>query len=73
MTRNWRGRPPVSYEAVVSLIAATATRAGLAIQSSLDGTDCPKGVKVTGREMESLSMRRSGFHGEWNRTMLPRQ
>ena len=32
VTQNWRGRPLVSHEAIVNLIANTTTRAGLKIR-----------------------------------------
>ena len=33
ITRNWRGRPLVSCQVIVALIAATTTRTGLKIRS----------------------------------------
>jgi len=36
ITKNWRGKPLVSHEVIVNLIAATTTRAGLRVQSQLD-------------------------------------
>jgi len=32
ITQNWRGRPLISHEAIVNLIANTTTKAGLTIQ-----------------------------------------
>ena len=37
ITENWRGRPLVSREVVVSPIGGTRTKAGLEIRSELDG------------------------------------
>jgi hypothetical protein len=36
ITQNWRGRPLVSHEVIVNLIANTATEQGLTIQAELD-------------------------------------
>jgi hypothetical protein len=47
ITTNWRGRPLVSYQVVVSLIAHTTTRSGLKVHAQLDRHHYPTGVKVT--------------------------
>ena len=72
ITQNWRGRPLVSYQVIVKLIAATTTAAGLTIRSDLDENSYPLGVKVTDDQMDGLAIRRDPFHGEWNYTLLPR-
>jgi hypothetical protein len=46
------------------------------VWSERDRSSYPKGVTVTGAEMESLNPRREPFHGDWNycriaRTRLP--
>ena len=72
ITQNWRGRPLVSHEAVVNLIGAVRTQEGLTIQSEADENRCETGRKITNEEMESLSITREEFHGEWNYTLMPR-
>lgn len=72
ITRNWRGRPPVSHQVIVSLIAATTTGAGLTIRPDMDGNRYPLGVKVTDDQMQGLASSRDPFHGEWNYTLKPR-
>ena len=72
ISQNWRGRPLVSIETIVNLIAATKTRKGLAIKTAVDTNDYAKGVKIQDAEMASLAIRKEPFHGEWNYTMLPR-
>ena len=72
ITQNWRGRPLVSYQVIVKLIAATTTGTGLTIRSDLDDNSYPLGVKVTDDQMEGLAIRRDPFHGEWNYTLEPR-
>ena len=49
VTQTWRGKPLVSRETVVELIAATTTRTGLIVRCALDTRDYPKGIKVSDR------------------------
>ncbi len=51
ITQNWRGKPLVSHETIVKLIAATTTRTGLRVRSGLDTGDYPKGISVSDAEM----------------------
>jgi len=72
ISQNWRGKPLVSYEVILKLIAATKTRAGLTVKSQLDTNIYPSGRKISDEQMDTLSIRRDDFHGEWNYTILPR-
>jgi hypothetical protein len=72
ITQNWRGRPLISYQTIVQLIAATTTQTGLKVRSEIDANNYPKGVKVEDEEMAALNIRRHDFHGEWNYTITPR-
>ena len=71
ITENWRGRPLVSREAVVELIANTTTREGLSIRAELDENEYPTGVKVSDEELAGVRIRRSAFHGDWNYMVSP--
>jgi hypothetical protein len=71
ITQNWRGRPLVSYQAIVQLIAATTTKTGLKVQCEIDPNTYPPGVKVTDAEMDAINIRRHEFHGDWNYTINP--
>jgi hypothetical protein len=73
ITGNWRGRPLVSVEAVVQLIASTTTQAGLVVEAEADTNSYPVGIKVSDEELHAIRLRRSRFHGEWNYTILPRR
>lgn len=44
ITQNWRGKPLVSHEVIVNLIATTTTRTGLRVQCQLDTNPYAKGV-----------------------------
>jgi transposase len=72
ITKNWRGKPLVSHQAIVQLIGATTTHAGLQVRAELDSNTYPAGIKVTDAEMASLVIERHAFHGEWNYTLRPR-
>ena len=71
ITQNWRGRPLVSHEVIIQLIANTKTQAGLKIRAELDAGRYPTGIKVTDAELATLNLHRADFHGEWNYTLLP--
>lgn len=72
ITQNWRGQPLVSYEVIVSLIAAAKTRAGLAVRCELDEGTYPTGRRVTDAELATVNLDRDDFHGEWNYRVRPR-
>jgi hypothetical protein len=72
ITMNWRGRPLVSHQVVVELIAATKTAAGLEVEARLDTRSYPTKVKVTKEQLERVLLERHAFHGEWNYTIKPR-
>jgi Rhodopirellula transposase DDE domain len=71
ISMNWRGRPLVSHQVIVELIGATTTRAGLRVHAELDQGTYPKGIKVSDQELAAVPIRRHGWHGEWNYTVLP--
>ena len=71
ITQNWRGKPLVSHEVIVNLIAATKTRTGLRVSSQLDTGKYPKGIKVSKQEFETIHLRPDAFHGDWNYTIQP--
>jgi hypothetical protein len=72
ISQNWRGRPLVSHEVVVNLIAATTNEQGLKVTCGLDCNSYPSGIKISKEDMEGIRLRRDKFHGEWNYTILPR-
>ena len=66
ITQNWRGRPLISRQVVVNLIANTTTRKGLKISAKIDENIYEKGIKIKDEEMDKLNLQRDDFHGEWN-------
>lgn len=71
ITMNWRGKPLVSYQTIVSLIGATTTENGLTVRCEQDQATYPKGTKVSDEEMAEINIVRAEFHGEWNYTIKP--
>lgn len=71
VTQNWRGRPLVSHDVIVSLIGATTTDAGLKVRAALDTTAYENGIKVTDEELDAVQIKRDKFHGEWSYTISP--
>jgi transposase len=72
ISQNWRGKPLISHEVIVSLIAATTTKKGLRVDCILDTNSYLKGIKITDAQMQSINIERNSFHGEWNYTIEPR-
>jgi len=71
ITQNWRGRPLVSLEAIVSLIGAVTTRKGLKIQAGLDLGKYELGQKITDKDLAGIRIEKSEFQGAWNYSILP--
>ena len=72
ITRNWRGKPLVSHQVIVQLIAATTTKTGLKVRCELDQNTYAAGIKVSDAEIEALNLTRHDFHGDWNYTIGPK-
>ena len=70
ITRNWRGRPLDSIEVMVSLIAATTTKAGLSVQCGVDETEYQTGIKVSDEDYAGINLVRNEFCGHLNYTIF---
>lgn len=73
ITKNWRGKPLVSRQAIVELIASTTTRQGLTVRAALDTNSYETGIKVSDSELAKVKLTRHDFHGDWNYTIKPRK
>ena len=73
ITQNWRGRPLISHEVIVNLIANTTTQKGLIIQAELDTGRYPTGITVSDKELAVLNLIQDDFHGDWNYTIAPKK
>lgn len=73
ISMNWRGRPLVSHEVIVNLIAATTTSKGLKVRAELDSNLYHKGIKVSDQAFSTIRIDRDEFHGEWNYVISPKR
>ena len=73
ITNNWRGKPLVSHQAIVNLIASTKTTKGLIVKAALDENTYETGIEVSDEQMAKLKLVRAKFHGDWNYTIKPRR
>jgi len=71
ITMNWRGRPLISHEVIVNLIASTKTRSGLTVRSEIDTNSYPKGLVVSDTDFDAINLIRDEFHGDWNYSIQP--
>ena len=71
MSLNWRGKPLVSHEVIISLIAATTTSTGLKVYAQLDDHAYPKAIEVSDEQLAAVNIDRDTFHGEWNYRITP--
>ena len=69
ISQNWRGKPLISHEVIVNLIAATTTKTGLQVECGIDHNSYPRGIKVTDKELKAVNLLKDPFHGEWNYTI----
>jgi transposase len=72
ITMNWRGKPLVSLETIVNLIAGTTTSTGLEVYARLDDGSYPDKIKVKDAELKAVNLHRHTFHPEWNYSIKPR-
>ena len=71
ITQNWRGKPLVTHQVIVDLIAATTTRQGLKVYSRLDERHYQTNRRVSDKQFESVNLVPDSWHGEWNYTIHP--
>lgn len=73
ITQNWRGKPLLTHQVIVQLIASTTTSTGLTVQCRLDESAYQKGIKISDAQIASLNLTPDDFHGDWNYTIAPRK
>lgn len=71
ITQNWRGKPLITHQVIVNLIAATTTTTGLRVRSRLDERTYAKGRRVSDTQLAAVNLEPQAFHGEWNYTIHP--
>ncbi len=73
ISQNWRGKPLISHQVIVNLIAAATTRSGWRVRAAVDPGKCPQGVKVSDKKLAAIRLECDQVHGEWNYTIRPRR
>jgi Rhodopirellula transposase DDE domain len=68
---NWRGKPLVSHQVIIQLIAATKTETGLKIRCAIDEQYYPKGLGVSKAALNDLNITFNDFQPDWNYTIRP--
>ena len=68
---NWRGKPLVSLETIINLIAGTTNSTGLEVYARLDEGTYPDKIKVTNVEFNTVNIAGREFHPEWNYIITP--
>lgn len=71
ITKNWRGKPLVTHQVIVNLIAATTTTPGLTVHSRIDARVYANGRRISDKELALVNLEPHAFHGEWNYTIHP--
>lgn len=71
ITKNWRGKPLITHQVIVNLIASTSTKKGLKVRCRLDEQTYPKGRRVSDKHLAKVHLDPHDFHGEWNYTIHP--
>jgi transposase len=71
ISMNWRGKPLVSHQVIVQLIAATRTESGLNIACDIDWGRYPKGISIPKSAIGMLNIAYDEFHPDWNYTLHP--
>jgi transposase len=73
ISKNWRGKPLLTKEIVVNLIANTKTKKGLTVAAVLDENKYEPGRKITDKELDLVNIIGDNFHPEWNYCILQNQ
>jgi len=71
ISKNWRGKPLISVEAVIQLISSTTTSKGLKIVCVKDERHYDLGTVVTDEEFAAINIKREKILGNWNYIILP--
>jgi len=66
ISKNWQGKPLVSYQVMLQFISATTTATGLEVYCEIDDGKYETGIKITDDEIAKVNMLKDEFHGEWN-------
>src|SRR3989338_224462 len=71
ISMNWRGKPLISYEVIISLIRNTKTQKGLEVFARLDEKEYAKGKKFSDDVMEKIPVTRHRTNPLCNYSIAP--
>lgn len=71
ISKNWAGIPLESYETILNFIRTTTTKTGLRVQSTLTEREYKTGIKITKKQMTTISIEFSPILPRWNYTIRP--
>ena len=71
ISMNWRGRPLISHEVIINLIAATTNKSGLEIKAELDTNSYIKGIKITDEQLAEVNIKFHDVNERLNYTIFP--
>lgn len=69
---NWRGKPLIDYQTVVSLIKSTKTKSGLRVDSAIDKRTYNTGRKITDQELGNINIAYNEKMSKWNYSIKPK-
>lgn len=70
ISMNWKGKPLINYQVVISLIKNTRTKSGLKVYARLDKKKYEKGLKFSDDEMNKIHIEKHHTNPQWNYTIL---
>ena len=71
ISNNWAAQPLYGYETVLKFIRTTKTSAGLKIRAALNKKHYQKGIKVSDKQMEQITLTRYTSRPNWNYSISP--
>ena len=71
ISQNWRGRPLLTHDVVVNLIANTTTPTGLTIRAKLDKRSYPTGVPASDEQLAASTLSRPPSMATGTTSLLP--
>lgn len=71
ISKNWAGRPLISFGTIVNYIKTTSTSNGLTVEACLDTKQFEKGVKISDEQMNRLNIEKHATLPKWNYTIRP--
>ena len=71
ISKNWAGRPLITYETAFKYIRSTKTSIGLKVKAWIDKTSYEKGIKISDDELNMIKIAKHNVLPEWNYTIYP--